>query len=344
MKIHLNDHPTLRLSRPFGQTLLIMLPVLALLVALIEGLARLPWIETHVPTAIGSAHAGLDVKFGEADYLAGRYGSLDCIVLGSSVVRVGFDPQRFVEAYRQQTGANPTCYNFGIDGIQASSAADLAQILIKRYHPRLLVYGFTLRALADAPEMGRAKIPMAQTPWIQYQLGAFSVQGWIVEHFTAYRYFLALREWPSARFASPIADLDHPLRLGYEPFTKRTGVFIPYDYLLDYHTSPDEWAGLERLVALGSQTQLLLVEWPVPDHTLAVFSGGPENYYRLMGQAAEYARAHEVPVWLTTELHLIPDNGWVGDSHHLHQVGAEVFSAWLGDQVGQAVNAGKLKR
>jgi hypothetical protein len=336
---------TLRLTRPFGFTLLLTLAVLALLIALLEGLARLPWVETHVPTAIGSAHAGIDVKFGEADYLAARDGGLDCIALGSSVVHVGFDPQRFADAYRQQTGDSLTCYNFGIDGMQADLAVDIAAILIERYHPRLLIYGFTLRALADTPDMGAARVPVHATPWIQYRLGSFNLEGWIVEHFTAYRHFLALREWTAPRFQNPITDLGDPPRLGYQPFTRHADEFVPLDYLADYAVSAEGWAGLERLIALGSQTgttQLLLVEWPVPDHTLAVFNGGPDNYRRIMSEAAADAQAHGVPMWLTTDRHLIPDDGWVGDSHHLHQIGAEIFSAWLGDQVGIAVNAGEL--
>ena len=278
------------------------------------------------------------MKFGELDYLVARHGAVDCIFLGSSVVRVGIDPVQFGNAYRAQTGEDLTCYNFGIDGIQAASAADLAEILIVRYHPRLLIYGFMLRDLADAPDFGRARGAVAHTPWIRYQRGHFNIDGWMVEHFTTYRYFLALREWPSARFNSPITDLDDPPRLGYAPFTKRTSVFVPYDYLLDYHFSPAEWVGFERLVALRDQTQLLFVELPSPDHTLAVFGGGPENYFRLMDEAGDYATAHAVPMWMTTRLNLIPAEGWVGDSHHLHRVGAEVFSAWLGEQVGQAVN------
>ena len=337
---------TLRLTRPFGFTLLLTLVVLALLIALLEELARLPWVEMHVPTAIGSAHGGIDVKFGEADYLVARDGSLDCIVLGSSVVHVGFDPQRFGDAYRQQTGEALTCYNFGIDGMQTALAADMATILIERYHPRLLIYGFTLRALADA-DMGAARVPIHATPWIQYRLGSFNIQGWIVDHFAAYRHFLALREWTAPRFQSPIADLGDPPRLGYYPVTRHLRVFVPLDYLATYGVSAEEWAGLERLAVLGSQThetQLLLVEWPIPDHTLAVFNGGPDNYRRIMNEAAAVAQAHGIPMWLTTDLHLIPDEGFLGDTHHLRQTGAEIFSAWLGDQVGIAVNTGKLSR
>ncbi len=332
---------TLRLSRPFGFTLLLTLVMLVLLIALLEGLARLPWVETHVPTAIGSAHPGLDVKFGEVDYLVSQKGRIDCIFLGSSVVQAGIDPQRFEEAYRSQTGDDITCYNFGIPGLKVSSAVELAAMLIDRYHPRLLIVGLTVRELAlGVPEAGQR--PIDHTPWIRYESGTFNVEGWIVEHFVVYRHFLALREWTSPDFDNPIGDLNAPIHRGYQPRTDYVETFAPQSYLKDYSLSSKEWAAFERLIALEDKTQLLLVEVPLPDHTLAVFKGGPENYRRIMNRLADYASAHGVPMWFTIQLDLIPDNGWVGDSHHLHQIGAEIFSAWLGARLGQAANQGQL--
>jgi hypothetical protein len=332
---------TLRLTFPCGQTFVLAVLILLLLIAALEGLARLPWVKTHVPTAIGSAHEWLDVKFGDMDYLVSQKGQVDCVFLGSSIVQSGIDPLRFEKAYRAQTGEDITCYNFGSPGVKMVASVELAEILINRYHPRLLVYGITARELADG-WVGAAQRPMNETPWIQYELGAFNIEGWIVDHFTAYRHYLALREWPSPDFKNPVGTMHTLKRRGFVPYTYYLETFTPQDYLQNYALSPKEWAALGQLIALGGQTQLLLLEMPLNDQTLAAFNGGPDSYQHLMNQVADYAAAGDVPMWFTIQHHLIPPDGWVGDNHHMHGTGAKLFSAWLGEQVGQAVNQGRL--
>jgi len=46
-------------------------------------------------------------------------------------------------------------------------------------------------------------------------------------------------------------------------------------------------------------------------------------------------------MWFTQDLNLIPINDWY-ESEHMNKAGAEVFSAWLGNQLGTAVKNGNL--
>jgi hypothetical protein len=73
---------------------------------------------------------------------------------------------------------------------------------------------------------------------------------------------------------------------------------------------------------------------------LETFYSRTSLYVSILDQIATYATAHGVPLWLTVQLHLIPDDGWVGDAGHTNGTGAAVFSRWLGEQIGNATNNG----
>jgi hypothetical protein len=335
---------TLQISFPFGQTLLLTALILALLAGGLEALARLTWVDNHVPTAVGSTNRYFDRKIGELDYRSAHAGGVDCIFLGSSLVNSGIDPTIFQAAYREQTGRDIVCYNFGVPGLTMTPAAKLSDLLMKRYHPRLLVYGFTLRALATDPAHRPDELfsgeSIFNTPWVRYRRGSLNLEGWLVDHLTFDRRYLALRDWPLYEFGNPIRDLSSQLLTGFMPFTFVPESFIAPEWLKTFTVAPSAWTGLEQIVALGEKTPLLLVEMPLSGQTLDAFKGGKTNYISILDQIDAYASEHGLPLWLTIQLHLIPDNGWAGDADHMNRTGAAVFSRWLGEQIGNATNNG----
>jgi hypothetical protein len=338
--VHLNT--TLRLSRPFGFTLLLTLAVLVLLIALLEGLARLPWVETHVPTAIGSAHPDINTKFGELDALLKREGRIDCIFVGSSMVRRGIDISVFAQAYREQTGQDIVCYNFGIAASRASSIGPLSEILISRYHPRLLVYGFSLRDLTSVTTNDQQQETFLASSWLQYQFGSVNVMGWLIDHSHAVQHFLAFHDWLLSGEGSLFNRQDDLLRLGFVPLTTRSDEALSKaPDSLKYRFTPTQMNGLEYFLSLRTQTQLLLVEMPVPYRMMTSIKGGRETFRDFIYQARDLVAGYGVPVITTIDLNLIPDTGW-GDTFHLNQDGAEIFNRWLGEQIGAAVNAGEM--
>jgi hypothetical protein len=102
-------------------------------------------------------------------------GPVDCIFIGSSMVAVGIDPQVFAEAYTAQTGDPLRCFNFGQLGFTAFESAEWAEIVIRRYHPRLLIYGHSMRDYNSLAE-GELAAP-TNNPWELYQLGEFTIEG-----------------------------------------------------------------------------------------------------------------------------------------------------------------------
>ena len=333
---------TLQLSFPFGRTVGLALVILIVMVTGFEWAARQPFVATRIPTVIGSSHLLLDAKFGDLDYLRVQEGEIDCLVLGSSVVYFGIDPELIESAYRAQTGEDITCYNFGVQGTTAAPAGPLAEILVKDYKPKLLVYGFMPRALAEKNTGARVVL---SAPWLRYRMGDSNLEGWLVDHSLAYRRYLALRSWTSPDFVSPIRDLDAVSHTGYKPYTDVDPDPPLPDYLVDYPTWPFHWAGLEQIVALdganGGTTQVVFLEMPLPPTLIAQYADGPANHALFLASIHDFADAHDVPYWETTALDLIPVDGW-HDNVHLKQDGAEILSAWVGEQIGRAVVDGTL--
>jgi hypothetical protein len=336
----MTHHRTLHIRLPLGQTFALALLILALVTLVGEAFARVVLPHTDLPTAIGSQNPTFDQKIGMLDRLADEAGGVDCIFLGSSVVLNGLDPAAFSAAYAAQTGQAITCYNFGVPALTARTAGVLAEFLVERYQPGLLVYGFTLRALAaDVPQADEVYSGIVETPWFEYKRGSVNVRGWLVEHSTAYRYYLALRNWITPLFTNELRQHIHAPDDGYEPFHSfykldPARVHVP-DYFARYTTAPDAWAGLEKIVALHGDTQVLLLDMPLPDFLRAQFDGGADAYQAVVDEVGAYAQARGVTLLSTNPLDLIPGDDWAEDGQHVNHQGAQILSRWVGEQVGQ---------
>jgi len=84
---------------------------------------------------MGSRHYQLGHKLALLNVLARKTGQVDCIMLGSSMVDTGFDPAAFDTGYKEMTGRDIHCFNFGIDASTAASTAALARIVIEDNGP-----------------------------------------------------------------------------------------------------------------------------------------------------------------------------------------------------------------
>ncbi|MGF1504206.1 MAG: hypothetical protein ACFB51_03575 [Anaerolineae bacterium] len=167
--------------------------VALLLVALLEGAARLPPVQAALPPpSVGAPHPFMDLKVNRLDALVAEHGEVDCIFVGSSVVDRGIDIVALAAAYEAATGEPLTCFNFGLSRTSVFDAASLLALLDARYNPDLLVYGTSFREF-DSGFGNTAQT--IQVAWSQHQLDNPSLSGWLAENAMAYRYILAGVLW-----------------------------------------------------------------------------------------------------------------------------------------------------
>jgi len=345
---------TLCLQRPFGQTVVLAFMILLILLGVAEFVARLDTFQALlIEPTMGSRHYQLGRKLVRLDALSKHEGPIDCLIIGSSMVDGGFDPQAFDEGYKQASGQNIHCFNFGIDASTAASAAALAQILVEDYQPRLLIYGTDARDYAVPPE-DKDPAAILESDWIQYRLGRFSLNGWLIEHsyFYRYRYQLfrlshfqleTLRSYgimpdgftPLTKVSTYINDPPDPQDNSFE-VRYNHAIFSSYEMLAE------NLDALERIMDHNQPgTQVIITEMPVANGLFYFFGNGKDDYYRFVNRVDKLAQAHRVPFWQTDALDMIPDNGWF-DYSHLNTTGAAIFSHWLGQQVGEALMQGTI--
>ena len=352
---------TFRIHGLFGHTFRLMTLFLLFLFAIAEWVTRLEVFQSPLtPPKMGSRHYQLGHKLALLDAEIKAKGSIDCIMVGSSMVDVGFDPAAFQSAYREFIGRDVHCFNFGIDGSTAASSAALARILVEDYTPQLLIFGTDPRDYA-IPSIDRYPVVILATPWVAYRQGDFSLTGWWMEHSHLYRYRQHFSRLLRFQFGDTLwseTELKFPiLPDGFTPLTS-VGDYIndppdPHDDSFEvtyfnqiysnYQMLDENLAALEDILAYnGSETHVVVVEMPVSDGLYYFFGNGEADYNRFVTRVSEITDMYNVPFWRTETMDLIPDEGW-SDYSHLNITGAEIFSSWLAEQVGEAVMQGNVE-
>ena len=351
---------TLRVNGLFGSTFWLTFILWFFVGGIGEWIARSDVFQIYLtPPRLGSRHSQLGYKLALLN-MAHKNESVDCITMGSSVVDVGFDPDAFEKGYREVTGRDIHCFNFGIDASSAASTAALARIIVEDYRPRLLIIGTDARDYAVPREDPDASVVL-NTPWVAYRQGDFSLKGWLLDISYLYRYRQHLGRLARSRFEGTLWShtqlndeilpngftsrsqistyINDPPNPGDDSFevTYYTRIFSSYQML------HENLEGMESIMDYnGSGIQVILVEMPVSDGLYYFFGDRESDYKRFLTRVGELASQHRVPFWQTEPLDFIPDNGWM-DYSHLNRTGAEIFSTWLGQQVGRAEHQGSLK-
>lgn len=352
---------TLQISTGHGKTVWLTVLLFILLTVIAEGVARSESFQApFTPPKMGSRHYQLGHKLALLDRFNKKYGRVDCIMLGSSMVDTGFDPNAFQKRYKEITGRNVHCFNFGIDASIAPSTAALAKIVVEDYHPRFLIIGTDPRDYAVPKEDPDAAVVL-NTPWVAYRQGGFSIEGWLLDNSYFYRYRQHLGRLARFQFEGTIwasTEVNREiLPNGFTSFSKVSSYIndppSPEDdsFEVTYYTSiyssyemlQENLESLEDIMDYnGSGVRIILVEMPVADGLYYFFGNGESDYNRFVTQVARLAALHQVPFWQTEPLDFIPDNSWV-DYSHLNRKGAEILSKWLAQQVVRAEQQGIIK-
>lgn len=351
----------LQIRTASARTVWLTVLLFTLFTAVAEGVARSASFEAPLtPPKMGSRHYQLGYKLALLDRLVRKTGYVDCIMLGSSMVDTGFDPAAFETGYKEITGREIHCFNFGIDASSAASTAAVARIIVEDYHPRLLLIGTDPRDYA-IPRDDPDPAVVLNTPWVAYRQGNFSLEGWLLDHSYLYRYRQHLGRLARFQFEDTLwseTKLNYEiLPDGFTPLSK-VSTYINDPPNLDddsfevtyytriyssYHMLHENIKCLERIMEYDEPgISMILLEMPVSDGLYYFFGNRESDYKEFVTRVGELATLHHVPFWQTEPLDFIPDNGWA-DYSHLNKMGAEVFSTWLGQQVARAEHQGSIK-
>jgi hypothetical protein len=236
----------------------------------------------------------------------------------------------------------------GIETLPAGAAGTLAQIVVNKYHPDLLIYGTSARDYAPNSKSEDMTV-IVEGSWVRYQSGDHSPLLWLQNHSYIYRYAKqlqlvirfntdGLRE-SQQEFGVSIADAS-----GFLPKTRpaqevhflaaekdAANLFHPY-------TIYDEnLEGLAQIIDLQKSTKIVIVEMPVSVDYYAYFENQELDYERFVEAIVSTTAPKNIPLIQTSNSQIIPDEGW-WDRSHMNLVGANIFSEWLGEQILQFIS------
>jgi hypothetical protein len=326
------------------------------LVLILEFLARTPWAERHFPyRSFANYHYQFEIKWFKLQEYVRQNGGVDVILLGSSLVNTGLDPQVISQAYFERTGQQLRIFNFGVEGLTIAPQSVIGRILVDAYHPALLVYVTEMREYVAGSGV-KLETEFLSNPWMRYRQGFVDPLGWLEDHSRLMQDLLPWRNWMREDFPNSIymfiTRSANTTSSGYEP---ENAVGVDLDYppepgdpaeaktfalLSNYQVTPERLDDLRTLLALGStnNTRILVVEMPVHP-TYYVYAGGEQVHQAFQAAIAAtvtFAGGMFIPAEACPG---IPVEGRA-NRWHLNKVGVPFFSSCVGGQL--ADRAGDL--
>jgi hypothetical protein len=349
---------TLVIQKPKSQILWLTLILLVGFVIFGELFFRIDAVQDRLTgPRIGSRHRQFEIQVARLDKLVREGTPIDCIFLGNSMVWLGIDPLIVDQTFEDKTGQSIYCFNFGVSALPASSAGQIAQMLVERYHPRVLIYGTFARDYAIPSDAEDAYV-VSDTPWLKYWNGDFTLKGWLYDHSRLFQYKGHIRDLmyrnyledvfveksiPSYRALGLDPKTDIRLDVRTEPDFAAKDNRDPVKWLGHFEIQPEDLIGLQNIVEQSDHgVQVIIVELPYYRETaLNFFPNGIQDYETYMQTVSSIAASKQVPFWrLDDELVLPPESWW--DYFHLNLKGVDLFSRWLGNKLAHAYQQNQL--
>ncbi len=342
-------------KKSFWSFLILTATFCVVLAAALELLAHTPWFEKISPyRSVDNFDYQFEIKWFRLQDYVKSHGGVDIIVLGSSLVNTGVDPDILAQAYYQQTGVQARIFNFGVEGMTISPNSVIARLLVERYHPALLIYVTEMRDYIAGIGM-EYETPFLNDAWLQYQTGNFNLFGWVVDQSAALQHYLPYRNWARSDFPQTIAfyvkryhdtsasgyepDIGVAVNLNVPPNPNDPAEAQNFKDYGNYQVAASRLGDLKSILDFSNNqgTKVWVVEMPVHP-TFYVYVGG-EQVHRQFQQSISSVVAANGGYFLPSEtcLDTIPLNGR-SNRWHLNYIGAPYFSRCLGDQLTIFVN------
>jgi hypothetical protein len=302
--------------------------IVVVILAGLEMAARSPAIaKSIIVHSYGFRHFFFEIKWKKFNEFYQRYGKVEFVFFGNSMVNTGIDIDAFDVYLHKVTGEYPRSYNFGLDGLNLTATNDVVRLLVNNFPLKVVVIGTELRDFAVADNDSESGI-FIRTPWLNYRLGRFSPYGWIVDHSAFLQIFLRYRNWAQADFTAQYTLIRHhwlqATETGYKGDENMVDWSVPHPNFADpneqarreqYHSfrfSEEKFTMLRELIQFCQEhdVMVILLEMPVTDEFYQYFpnpEGDRDEYLTRVKEVATEAGALFVD---SPALSVITPEGW----------------------------------
>lgn len=305
----------------------------------------------------GSQHRQFEIQMARLDKLVEEGEPIDCIFLGNSMIWLGVDPLVVNQAFHSRTGQEIHCFNFGVSALPASSAGQIASMLVERYSPKLLIYGTFARDYAIPLDVEDAYM-VSDTPWLRYRNGEFNISGWMYDHSSIFQYKGHIRDYLFMNYLEDVFDQkDVPAYHAYgldpkydirvdvrmAPDFEAVGNRDPVKWLTHFEMKQENLDGLRQIVQQSNRgVEVVVIELPFYETAYEFFSNGRQDYETYVRQVEAITALSQTPFWRLEEQPTLPPDEW-WDYFHLNLQGVSHYSAWMGGRLADAYLQGDLK-
>lgn len=339
----------LRLRRPAGRTLVLALLFALLAAGLFEAVARIDGVRERLPPeSVGSGQQQLDRKLVLLREMIAGEGPVDVLFLGSSQVHRAVDPAQVEQALGAASGHPLRTFNFGLNGISDVGQVPVSRILARKFHPRLLVVGVSSYGMDDRRDI-RFGEHLEASPWFRYHSGRLDLDGWLLEHSHAMRHYQGHLFWSNPDTEQveiqerAVSGMQRDGHGAFEPGRFRDVDREAAAALADFRISRSHVEALDAFFAQRSPAlALVAVEMPVHPHVIERYGRGAADHEAALATIAELAARHGVPFWRFPADPPVPSDAW-HDFVHLNRRGTALYSAWLGERLGAALESGEVR-
>jgi hypothetical protein len=315
--------------------------ITALVVFGLEAVARAGFLADRLAApSYGGRSRDLDIQLEHLRAFVAARGGVDCVFLGNSLALFGFDPASFEKGFARP-GRSLRCFNLAVPGTTVTDALQLARVAAGTYGARLVVFGVSFRDLARA-----ASGPgLESMPWVRYRLGDFNLQGWLVDHFRAYRFYLTQssgratwsdppyreRLLPNGQSPAPVTPVDS-IQQRSKAARSLPGYFAR-------GVAPRQAESLTELLSMADDgLTIVLAETPVHPDARAWIDETGDYYATALDLVEDAAGERGTPFFEAAQVPVLPADSW-SDWWHLNERGAARYSEWLGEQVAKIAPA-----
>src|SRR5258706_787384 len=229
-----------------------------------------PGLDTHTPE--------FNAKMNYLEAFARQHGKVDCLLVGSSHIDYGLDPTVITQMYKSKTGQEFQLFNFGLATLTVDTAAPLTKMLVERYHPGLVI--LEVSAHSFDKYFGDLTRPLIKNPWIRYQLGEQTFEGWLLDNFYIYTYYRTFKLWQNP-YSRDIM-IDSWKKMDFNGYSAHSGQNTSEKRAVssfDFHLDQSSWREFQNLLALNGQTHLVLIETPLQETFLPAYIRGGRTLY-----------------------------------------------------------------
>ncbi len=192
---HVQNGKSLRLSWPFGLNLIKAITLIVIIALAGEFVLRIPNVRRQLPPPVlGTGNLTFDVTWEYLQRTLELYGHVDCVFMGSSMIKYSIEPKLFQEKFREKSGHDIVCFNFGVLGMRASEAG-FYKSLIEKFMPSFVVSEVTPLFVYERFLENRNSPLISESPWGRFQSGDYSVKGWLLTHSLLFRYIMKWNMW-----------------------------------------------------------------------------------------------------------------------------------------------------